>query len=214
MDGTFALIHGGGSSGWDWHLVEPELRALGHDVVAPDLPIDDPAAGLAEFADSVVAAIGHRCDIVVVGYSYGGFTAPLVAEKVSARLLVFLAGMIPAPGESPGQWWGNAGFVAPEGLSELETYYGGATSPVIEEAFTRSREQVSREWDEPWPLAALPDVPTRVLLCRDDRFFTPSLQKRVARERLGIEPDEIDGPHGISLTHPAELAARLASYVG
>src|SRR3982751_1716748 len=98
---TFVLIHGGGSSGWDWHLVEPELRAHGHDVVAPDLPIGDPAAGLPEFADAVVAAIGDRRDLVVVGHSYGGFTAPLVCARLPVRLLVFLAGMIPAPGEPP-----------------------------------------------------------------------------------------------------------------
>ena len=35
---TFVLIHGGGDVGWYWQLVEAELRAHGHDVVAPDLP--------------------------------------------------------------------------------------------------------------------------------------------------------------------------------
>jgi pimeloyl-ACP methyl ester carboxylesterase len=38
---TFVLIHGGGDVGWYWHLVEPELRQRGHDVVTPDLPCDD-----------------------------------------------------------------------------------------------------------------------------------------------------------------------------
>jgi pimeloyl-ACP methyl ester carboxylesterase len=35
---TFALIHGGGGSAWDWHLVAPELRERGHEPVAVDLP--------------------------------------------------------------------------------------------------------------------------------------------------------------------------------
>ncbi len=35
---TFVLIHGAGDVGWYWHRVEAELRARGHDVVAPDLP--------------------------------------------------------------------------------------------------------------------------------------------------------------------------------
>jgi len=38
---TFVLIHGAGDVGWYWHLVEAELRARGHDVVAHDLPGDD-----------------------------------------------------------------------------------------------------------------------------------------------------------------------------
>ena len=210
---TFALIHGGGGSGWDFHRLVPELAARGHDAVAPDLPITDPASGLAEFTETVLAALGGRTDVAVVGHSYGGFTAPLVAAKVRARLLLYLAGMIPAPGEPPGQWWGNTGFEAPAGLSDLETYFNGVPLELAEAGMARGREQVSKEWDEPWPLPAHPDVPTRVLLCRDDRFFTPDFQRRVARERLGIEPDEVDGPHCAPLSHPAELADRLVGYL-
>jgi pimeloyl-ACP methyl ester carboxylesterase len=210
---TFALIHGGGGSGWDFHRLVPELRARGHDAVAPDLPITDPSAGLDAFAETVLAALGDASDVAVVGHSYGGFTAPLVAEKVRARLLVYLAGMIPAPGELPGQWWGNTGFAAPKGLSDLETYFNGVPVALAEECQAHGRDQVSKEWDEPWPRPAHPDVPTRVLLARDDRFFTPDFQRRVARERLGIEPDEIDGPHCVPLSHPAELADRLAAYL-
>jgi pimeloyl-ACP methyl ester carboxylesterase len=210
---TFALIHGGGGSGWDFHLLGPELVARGHGFVAPDLPITDPAAGLGSFADTVLDALGDASDVAVVGHSYGGFTAPLVAAKARARLLVYLAGMIPAPGEPPGQWWGNTGFAAPAGLSEAEQFFNGVPAALAEECQAHGREQASNEWDEPWPLPAHPDVPTRVLLCRDDRFFVPDFQRRVARERLGVEPDEIDGPHCVPLSHPAALAERLVGYL-
>lgn len=63
---TFALIHGAGDVGWYWHLVEAELGERGHDVVAPDLPCDDDSAGLSEYADTVIEAIGERTDLVVV----------------------------------------------------------------------------------------------------------------------------------------------------
>ncbi|UOZ09290.1 alpha/beta fold hydrolase [Amycolatopsis sp. WQ 127309] len=210
---TFALIHGGGGSGWDFHRLVPELAARGHDAVTPDLPITDPAAGLAEFTETVLAALGDRTDVAVVGHSYGGFTAPLVAAKVRARVLVYLAGMIPAPGEQPGQWWGNTGFAAPTGLSEAEQFFNGVPSELADECQARGRDQVSKEWDEPWPLPAHPDVPTRALLFRDDRFFTPDFQRRVARSRLGVEPDEADGPHCAPLSHPAAIAEKLVSYL-
>jgi pimeloyl-ACP methyl ester carboxylesterase len=210
---TFALIHGGGGSGWDFHRLVPELAARGHDAIAPDLPITDKTAGLADFTDTVLAALGDASDVAVVGHSYGGFTAPLVASKVRARVLVYLAGMIPAPGEPPGQWWGNTGFAAPSGLSDIETYFNGVPLSLAEEGMAHGREQVSKEWDEPWPLPAHPDVPTRVVLCRDDRFFTPDFQRRIARERLGIEPDEVDGPHCAPLSHPAQIADLLVSYL-
>src|SRR5262247_3145740 len=98
---TFVLIHGGGDGGWSWHLVAAELRARGHDVVAPDLPADDDDAGLWAYADTVVDAVDGRGDLVVVGQSFGAFTAPLVCDRIPADLLVFVAGMIPAPGEPP-----------------------------------------------------------------------------------------------------------------
>ncbi|HEX5095261.1 MAG TPA: alpha/beta fold hydrolase, partial [Acidimicrobiia bacterium] len=66
---TFVLIHGAGDVGWYWHLVADELRVAQHDVVAPDLPCEDDAAGLVEYADAVIDAIGDRKDLVVVGQS-------------------------------------------------------------------------------------------------------------------------------------------------
>ena len=71
---TFVLIHGAGSEAWYWHLVEPELRAAGHDVVAPDLPCDDDAAGFTEYADVVVDAIGTRFAVTAKRPDGGTFT--------------------------------------------------------------------------------------------------------------------------------------------
>ena len=109
---TFALIHGAGDGGWAWHLVEEELGARGHTTVAPDLPTDE-SATLTDYADVVLDAIGPPEEhVVVVGHSYGAFTAPLVADRLPAAGLVFVAGMIPKPGEAPGDWWGNTGYGA------------------------------------------------------------------------------------------------------
>lgn len=65
---------------------------------------------------------------------------------------------------------------------------------------------------QPSPLKAWPHVPTRVMLCRDDRLFPPPFIRRVARDRLGITPDEIDSGHTPALSRPRELAESLAAY--
>ena len=96
---TFALIHGGGGSAWDWHLVARELREDGHDPTAVDLPCEDESAGWWDYADAVVGAMGDRSEVVVVGHSLGGFTAPLVCARLPVDLLVLVAAMIPSPGE-------------------------------------------------------------------------------------------------------------------
>jgi pimeloyl-ACP methyl ester carboxylesterase len=83
---TFALIHGGDGSGWDWHLVARELREDGHDPTAVDLPCEDESARWWDYADAVVEAIGDRSEVVVVGHSLGGFTAPLVCARIPVDL--------------------------------------------------------------------------------------------------------------------------------
>jgi hypothetical protein len=55
-------------------------------------------------------------------------------------------------------------------------------------------------------------VPTRFLLCRDDRVFPAEFLRRVVRERLGLTPDEMDGGHCVALSRPQALADRLEAY--
>jgi len=211
---TFAFIHGAGDVGWYWHLVEAELRARGHDTVAPDLPFEDDDAGLSRYADVVIEAIGGRSNVVVVAQSFGGYTAPIVCDRVGARLLVLVAGMIPAPGESAEQMLTNTGYQRPaRGESgALAVFYQDVPPALARDAMARGRRQSETPGKQPWPLAAWPKVPTRFLLCRDDRFFPATWLRRVVHARLGITPDEIDGGHTPALSRPKELADRLEHY--
>ena len=209
---TYVLIHGAGSDAWYWHRVAPLLRARGHDVVAPDLPCDDDAAGLEEYAATVVEAARGRRDVILVAQSLGGFTAPLVCERRPVRLLVLVAGMVPRPGESPGDWWANTGHEFPDPFDPEAVFTHDLPPEVAGASLDHVREQSGTPFEKPWPLDAWPDVPTRFLLCRDDRFFPVDFQRRIVRERLGIVPDEMDGGHLPALARPAELVDRLERY--
>ncbi|MFI6515604.1 alpha/beta fold hydrolase [Spirillospora sp. NPDC050679] len=212
---TFVFVHGSGDVGWYWHLVEAELRARGHDAVSPDLPCDDDSAGLPEYADTVADAIGGRGDVVVVAQSFGGFTAPLVCDRASVELIVLVAPMIPAPGEAPDDYWARTeyGKEARDGYDDvIALFYQDVPPELAAEALKRGRDQSEARMGEPSPLRAWPDVPTRVLSCRDDRLFPPAYIRRVSEERLGITPDEIDGGHTPALSRPRELADRLEAY--
>jgi pimeloyl-ACP methyl ester carboxylesterase len=212
---TYVLIHGAGDVGWYWHLLEAELRARGHDTVAPDLPCDDDAAGLPEYAEAVLDAIGDRRHLVVVGQSLGCFTAPVVCTLVAADLLILVAPMIPAPGDSPASYWTSTGYDHGDGEhydDPIEVFYQDVPRDLAAEALSKGRAQSEARMGERWPIDAWPNVPTLVLLCRDDRLFPARFVRRVARERLGITPDEIDGGHCPALSRPKELADRLESY--
>lgn len=214
---TLVLIHGAGSDSWYWHLVVPELQRRGHDVVTVDLPCDDDSAGLAEYTDTVVDAIGDKTDVVLVAQSLGGFTAPLVCDRVPVELMVLVAAMVPRPGESGAEWWVNTRHAEARGADASDDpavmFLHDVADDVIAASVAHLRAQSGTPFEKPWPRDAWPDVPTRFLLCRDDRFFPPEFQRRVVGERLGIVPDEMDGGHLPALSRPQELAARLDAYV-
>jgi pimeloyl-ACP methyl ester carboxylesterase len=52
-----------------------------------------------------------------------------------------------------------------------------------------------------------------VIAGRDDRFFPLEFQRRVARDRLGLDVDVVPGGHLAAMSHPAELAAQITSYL-
>ena len=206
---TYVLIHGAGSDAWFWHLVAPLLAERGHEVVAMDLPVRDESAGLAEYTEVVLTAVGDRGDLVVVGQSLGGFVAPLVAQRRPVQLLVLLNAMVPRPGET--DWWAATGHpvqIGPD-FDPVEMFLHDVPESVRAEAGGHAGPQAAAPMREPYPLERWPDVPTRFVLARQDRFFPADWQRGVVRERLGIEPDEIDGGHCVALSRPRELVALL-----
>jgi pimeloyl-ACP methyl ester carboxylesterase len=125
--------------------------------------------------------------------------------------------MIPAPGEAPADYWANTRY-GEEEREEFDDvialFYQDVSPELATEALQRGRTQSEARMGDPSPMKAWPGVPTRVLLCRDDRLFPASYLRRVARERLGITPDEIDGGHTPALSRPEELADRLEAHAG
>jgi pimeloyl-ACP methyl ester carboxylesterase len=94
----------------------------------------------------------------------------------------------------------------------MAMFFHDVPPPLAAEAMRHERDQSATPLGTPWPLDAWPQVPTSVLICRDDRVFPAPFSRRVAQQRLGITPDEIDGGHCIALSRPGALAEQLDAY--
>jgi hypothetical protein len=143
------------------------------------------------------------------------------------ELLVLLNAMIPRPGETGSEWWSNTGqpeamraHLAALGLppeaaeDDAAVYFHDVPPEVHAEALTRGEpEQSWTPMTQAWPLRAWPDVPTRVLIGSDDRLFPAEFQRRIVRERLGTDAEEVEGGHLVALSRPAELVKRIVSFV-
>jgi pimeloyl-ACP methyl ester carboxylesterase len=222
---TFVLIPGAGGNAEYWSLLVRELERRGHEAIAVDIPEQDPALGLPEYADIVVAAIDGRDGVVLVAQSLGGFTAPMVATRVPVAMIVLVNAMIPLPGETPGAWWDDVESGAArraadaaagrDGAFDLETYFLHDLSDEARAVlFARpAYEPSNTPFDQPCEFERWPDVPTKVLIGADDRFFPADFQRRVAKDRLGLDADEIPGGHLVALSNPEAVADKLVGYV-
>jgi pimeloyl-ACP methyl ester carboxylesterase len=221
----YVLIPGAGGSAWFWHRVVPLLEAAGAGALAVALPADDDTADLLTYADIVCAAVSDVAGpLTVVGQSMGAMTAPIVAQRVPTESLVLVNPMVPRAGETAGDWWENTGQRAARvayfgriGLGDrdfdmVEDFFHDVPAAVRDEALSQPEpEQSDTPFAAPWPLPAWPDIPTRVLAGSEDRIFPLDFQRRVVRERLGLDVEVVPGGHLAALSHPEELAAALLS---
>jgi len=138
--------------------------------------------------------------------------------------IVLLNAMVPKSGESGGEWWGATGQEAARAayaerqgrtadtFDPLVDFLHDVPPHVVDEAMAGEIVQSDTPFEKPWPLAAWPDVPTRFLQGREDRFFPLEFQRRVVAERLpGVEVEELPGGHLLALSRPVELAEALLS---
>ena len=220
---TFVLVPGAGGAAWYWHRVVPLLIEAGHEAIALDLPADDPASGLPEYARLISDAVGSRSDVVLVAQSLGGFSATQAAasgEHPGLRALVFVNAMIPDPGETAGDWWthvdqekalraaAEAGGWPAE--FDLETHFTHDVPPeVLASGADHQRDETDTAFAAPCDFTEWPPITIRVVAGRDDRFFPVAFQQCIARKRFGIEPDVLPGGHLMALSRPAELADYL-----
>ena len=214
-------------------LLEP-LESAGHTVVVVDLPCEDADATLEEYADAVRAVLpDDLADVVLVGYSFGGFTASRIAVEHPDVPVVYVAAWIPRDGASvldlfvggdsfeAGEEAGIAAFdglilSAGPGRCALNIdRYVAAADPSEQDAVRSYLERTQR----PQGITALRekwrgDLPVSrrrtYILTTADTLVPPDAQ-RVMSASVGADVVEIDTDHGPFREQPERLAELLVA---
>ena len=224
---TFGLVHGAFHGSWCWERLTPELERLGHRVLTVDLPDEEPLAGAAEYAAVAVTAFADAGeDLVLVGHSLGGLTIPVIAASRPARQLIFLAAMLPRPGQTHdevtaaepdmvlpgpkgGAYRGPDGAIRWRPEAAASYFYADCPAELAAWAAARIRGQFWKITSEMTPLSAWPGTPCAYLLGSHDAVINPAWSRSAARTVLGVQPVELDVGHSPFLAAPTLLAQVL-----
>jgi len=189
---TFVLVHGAWGGAHGFRKVRGPLRAGGHEVFTPSLTgigerahLTSPQVGLTTHVTDVVNAVLYEDlrDIVLLGFSYGGFVVTGALEHIGDRVahLVYLDAFVPGDGESLASLTGAAAGAIELGRDWLVPPLPRAYDDPAEAAWTEVRRT-------PHPAACFTE-PVRLVRPLEDYPFTRTYIKATGEPR-----PEADGP--------------------
>jgi pimeloyl-ACP methyl ester carboxylesterase len=217
-----ALVHGAWADGSCWSAVIRRLQALGHEVVAPQLP----NTSLADNVGKLRHVLSLTSEpMLIVGHSYGcQVMTALGPDLPDVRGLVYLAGFGLDEGESIGALLGQ-GPPTPAIANFSVDDQGFAWLP--EPAFLRhfapdvdpEEARVMCAVQQPLHASTLEDVmgppawkslPTWFAVAQHDEVIPPDAERLFA-QRMGATTIEVDSSHVVMISHPDEVSALIQS---
>lgn len=217
---TFVLVHGSTRSLRAWDLVKAELERQNHTVITPELPADGPSSGAERYAEVIATSVPRDHESVVVAHSAAGWFLPLVAARCKLARMVFLAATVPRIGMS----FMELLQAEPEMLNPAWIGKDPRNVAVADEFLLHDCPPELRNWahntirimsmgsimSERYPLDQWPQMPASYIVCSQDRTIQPAWSRRIARERLCVEPFELSAGHCPYISMPKELAELLS----
>jgi len=216
------LIHSTGQGAAGWERVVRALTERGRTANAVELP-SDPDLLAADYAELVRGQVGALAAPMVLAHSGAGPLLPATARALQASHQVWLAAWVPDP---------EASFVEDTGLHAEAAFnpdwigkdpaedaaaaaflYHDADDATLRWALSTRRLFLPRAvYGE--RLALAPEIPSTYVVAADDRTIRPEWQRRMARERLGVDPVEMPTGHCPNVSQPDRLAEILIDVAG
>ncbi|WP_217145159.1 alpha/beta fold hydrolase [Streptomyces sp. AC627_RSS907] len=210
---TVVLVHGAWADSSSWAPVMERLRKDGYPVRA----IANPLQGLTSdtaYVSSYLSTI--EGPVVLVGHSYGGAVITNAASSdPDVKALVYIAGFIPAKGETVGELAAKSSPPIPL----VSTNVPGGTEVSIDPAHFREAfaGDVAKTTaanlaaaQRPANLKAVTDasmaeahqsIPSWSLITRQDKAIAPDLQ-RFMSNRAHAHTEEVNASHAVMISRP------------
>lgn len=231
---TFVLIHGAFHGGWCWDRVVPLLEAMGHTLVAPDLPGhgNDQTAlvdiTLQAYVEKVCDILNMQTErVILVGHSMGGIVITQAAERCPSKIkkLVYLAAILLGNGSSMPE---EESLVKSNLFISEDQSCFALKEDMIRPAFYADCSDAEVEWAKskltPQPLKPLDQsattittkknygsIPRVYIECLHDKAITPATQKKLYSDMPCEQVISMATDHSPFLSAPKSLAQHLSS---
>ena len=209
------LIHSTGQGAAGWKRVVDALGRRGIKGHPVELP-DDQSMTAADFACLVREQTGPASAPVVLAHSGSGPLLPGTARLLGAAHQVWLAAWVPAAGrsftedvranltEAFDEAWVGKDPIGDDAVAREFLYHDCDEATLQWALATRRSFYPAAVYQEALSLA--PEVPSTYIVATGDRTIRPAWQRRMARERLGVEPAELVSGHCPNVSQPERLA--------
>ena len=221
--GEVVLIHSTGQGAAGWDRVVRALGDRGQPAHAVELP-SDPQLLAADYAERIRRQVGAIAAPTILAHSGAGPLLPATARALGARHQIWLAAWVPDPAVSFTEDTGrnlraafNPDWVGKDPTTDdavaAAFLYHDCDDATLEWALSTRRLFLPRAvFGERLSLA--PEIPSTYIVAAHDRTIRPGWQRRMARERLGVEPVELPTGHCPNVSRPDRLAELLLEVAG
>jgi alpha/beta hydrolase family protein len=214
----FVLIHSTGQGAAGWERLVRALADRGYAANAVELP-SDPDLAAADYAKLIRRQVDTTAAPIVLAHSGSGPLLPAAARELDARHQIWLAAWVPDPGtsfiedarahaeEAFDPDWIGKDPIADDAVA-VRFLYHDCDQATLEWALETRRPFLPRTvYDERVSLAT--ETPSSYVVATEDRTIRPDWQRRMASERLGVDPIELASGHCPNVSQPDRLAEVL-----
>ena len=221
---NIVLVHGAWADGSSWRGVIRRLQQAGHNVAAPQFPLNTLPDNVARLRQVLALQDGPT---VLAGHSYGGqIMTALGTDAPNVVALVYVAGFGLDQGESIGALLGQGEptpavahiRVDDQGFAWLPhddflAHFAPDVDPTEASIMFAVQQPLTMSaFDDVMGTPAWKNLPSWFAVAQHDEVIPPD-GERLFAQRMGATVVEFDSSHVVMVSHPQEIADLIETAV-